>query len=158
MAHQNIPVSMIYRAFNNPYFDNIARYMMDYGIAPIFQKGTKGIKNMMRYLHNGGNVLILMDQHFSSGQDIPFFNHDAKTSPSAAELSLKYNIPMVPVFVRRDGIGKFIITIHPPLVPDSDITDTKNKITNLLIKMNRVLETHIRQYPAEWFWLHRRWK
>ena len=113
--HYNIDVAMIYRGFNNPYVDYIARYYMDYGFAPVFQKGNIGVRRMMRYVRGGGNILVLTDQHFSSGLNIPFFGRDAKTAPSVAEIALKYKIPLVPIFVRRDGIGRFILSVQKPL-------------------------------------------
>ncbi|MEM6603753.1 MAG: lysophospholipid acyltransferase family protein [Pseudomonadota bacterium] len=156
--HSGTDCAMIYRAFNNPLFDMLARYNMDYGFAPVFQKGSKGVKNMMRYLKNNGNILILTDQYFSKGLDIPFFGRNAKTAPSAAEISLKYNLPLVPVFVRRDGLGKFIISIHNPLEINKANTTKDQQVTLLLEKMNKTLEKHIQSYPEQWFWLHRRWK
>lgn len=158
-AHQQgLDVAMIYRAFNNPYFDSLARYLMDYGFAPVFQKGTAGVKKMMRYLRNNGNILILTDQRLSGGADIPFFGKNAKTAPSVAEISLKYDIPLIPIFVKRDGVGKFVISIQKQLRCDQEYLDKSQKVNALLEMMNQTLEKHIREYPNEWFWLHRRWK
>lgn len=155
---QGVNVAMIYRAFNNPYFDSFARYLMDYGFAPVFQKGTAGVKKMMRHLRSNGNILILTDQRLSGGADVPFFGKNAKTAPSVAEISLKYNIPLIPIFVKRDGIGKFIISIEKPLICTQDSLDKSQKVNIILEKMNQSLEKHIRCYPNDWFWLHRRWK
>ena len=112
---------------------------------------------MMRHIRGGGNILILTDQRFSGGPDIPFFGKNAKTAPSVAEISLKYNIPLIPIFVRRNGIGKFIITIQPPLLC-AETGDKEERLNSLLELMNQILEKHIRAFPNEWFWLHRRWK
>jgi|GEM_PF-5818130 len=153
MASHNIPTAIIYRAFNNAYFDSYARDLMDHGFAPIFQKNPAGIKNMLKYMRsNQGNMLILMDQYLKNGLSIPFFNQPAKTAPSAAELAKKYTMPLVPIFVTRSEIGHYHVIIHPPLE-----TETQS-VSQILTDVNKKIEAHIRQYPSEWFWLHRRWK
>lgn len=148
-------IGMIYRAFNNHFFDSYARHLMTYDEVPIFQKGSKGIKKMMGYIMKGGSVLILVDQYLGGGVKTKFMGVETNTAPSAVDIALKYNMPLVPVFVRRNGIGKFIISVKNPLTTSQEGAEKKMDMIN---KMNSVLEEHIHAYPDEWFWHHRRWK
>lgn len=158
-AHQQgIDIAIIYRAFNNPMFDAYARRFMDHGFASIFQKNPLGVRKMIEHVRNNGHVLILNDQRLSKGVSVPFFNHNALTAPSAAELAMKYDLPLIPVFVTRKGWGDYKIIIYPEIKIVSKITDRKTKIHAALSEMNKIFETHIQQYPHEWFWLHQRWK
>jgi KDO2-lipid IV(A) lauroyltransferase len=36
--------------------------------------------------------------------------------------------------------------------------EKKKIVYDVTQKLNDLLETHIRKYPEEWFWLHNRWK
>lgn len=160
-SHHGGSVGLIYRAFNNPYFDALARFLMDYSPAPIFQKGTKGVKQMMRYLKTPqSKLLILTDQHLTGGESTTFFGSPVKTSPSVSELSLKYHMPLVPIFMVRSDVGCFELKVENALSLDEDEKnlDVSQQKKILLQKMNDTLERHIRQYPHEWFWLHNRWK
>jgi len=44
------------------------------------------------------------------------------------------------------------------MIDPSGLEDTKENIMALLKAMNQSLEDKIRQYPEQWFWVHKRWK
>jgi KDO2-lipid IV(A) lauroyltransferase len=163
-AHRHtIDSAIIYRAFNNRYFDSYARNLMNHGFAPIFQKNPFGIRKMLKYLRdthsdNGGHILMLNDQRLSKGISVPFFNKNALTAPSAAELALRYDLALIPIFVTRTDIGHYTVIIHPEIDVNNSDTTIDKKINIILTKMNKIIENHIRLYPHEWFWLHRRWR
>ncbi|MFT6073042.1 MAG: KDO2-lipid IV(A) lauroyltransferase [Alphaproteobacteria bacterium] len=153
-AHQHhINSAIIYRPFNNALFDHYARNLMDHGFAPIFQKNPAGIRKMLKHLRGDNqHILMLTDQRLSGGISVPFFNHPALTAPSAAELAMRYKMPLMPIFVTRIDIGHYKIIIHPAIETQNQTLDT------VLTDMNKHIENHIRHYPSQWFWLHRRWK
>lgn len=151
LYHHNIHSGLVYRAFNNPYFDHIARYMMDYGFAPIFHKGSKGVRQMMRYIRQNNNMLILVDQHFSGGAYLPFLGKKAYTVPSIADIAHTYNIALIPIFVSRQQNNSYKVHIHKPLNLDQERH-------HIIQDMNDVISNHIFEYPHEWFWHHNRWK
>lgn len=159
-VHQHgIQSAIIYRAFNNTYFDKYARHLMDHGFAPIFQKNPMGIRKMLKYIREKkGHILMLNDQRLSKGVSVPFFNKNALTAPSAAELALRYDLALMPIFVTRTDIGKYQVIIHPEITVTSDAPSLDKKINIILSRMNNSIENHIRLYPHEWFWLHQRWR
>ena len=159
-AHkQDINSAIIYRAFNNHYFDTYARNLMNHGFSPIFQKNPLGIRKMLKYIRDKqGHILMLNDQRLTKGVAVPFFNKFALTAPSAAELALRYDLALIPIFVTRTAIGEYKIIIHPEIDTTNDAQNTDKKIKMILTRMNKIIENHIRKYPHEWFWLHRRWR
>jgi KDO2-lipid IV(A) lauroyltransferase len=164
IAHKHgINSAIIYRAFNNRYFDSYARNLMNHGFAPIFQKNPLGIKKMLKYLRDpntetGGHILMLNDQRLSKGISVPFFNTNALTAPSAAELALRYDLALIPIFVTRSDMRTYNVIIHPEIDIQKIDAPVDKKINIILTKMNKMIENHIRLYPHEWFWLHRRWR
>ena len=60
--------------------------------------------------------IILHDQRMEHGAPLRFFGHDALTALSAAEMALRYDLLLVPVYgVRQhDGIG-FDLVIEAPI-------------------------------------------
>ena len=98
-----------------------------------------------------------LHQHHHFADDIaPFFGHDAMTASATAELALKYDLPIyMAQVVRRHG-AHFTVTMHPPL----QFTRTGDKHTDVMTIMkaiNQIFEAWVREHPAQWFWVHRRW-
>ena len=94
------------------------------------------------------------------GIKVPFFSRKALTSPSFAKLSLKYNIPLIPIrIIRQKDKNNFNIEVADPLkiTQDKELTMDK-KIYKITREINKTLEKWIKQYPEQWFWVHNRWK
>jgi len=143
-------IGAIYRPFNNRFFDAHYRAVLD-DFGPTFARGSNGTREMVRHLRSGGHISMLADQHFSSGAKLTFFGRPAKTATSAAQLALKYDAMLVPVFgVRQPDGVHFDVVIEPP-VP----AGTPESMSQAV---NDSLEAMIRKYPNQWLWAHRRWK
>lgn len=141
----------LYRAMSNPLFN--AHYVKSITAigAPMFEQGRRGMIEMVRHIKAGGVLGILTDLHASTGARTTFFGKAVKTSTVTAELALKFNAALIPVYSIRqpDGISFEIRLLDK--IPHSDpLTMTQ--------QVNDGLEALVRQYPEQWFWIHRRWK
>jgi Kdo2-lipid IVA lauroyltransferase/acyltransferase len=151
LSAQGHAVAGLYMPFKNPYFTrHYVKTITAIG-APVFERGRRGLAEMVKHLRKGGLVGMLIDQHMSHGEPLTFFGKPAKTALSAAELALKYNCLLVPIYGVRlaDGIS-FDLVIEPP-IPHS----TPQAMTQAL---NDSLEAITRDHLDQWFWIHRRWK
>lgn len=72
-------------------------------------------------------------------------------------LALKYNTPIVPMFIVRcrDYIHHRIIFF--PEIP-MDYKEGKKAILEGVQRQNDAIEKIIRAYPDHWLWFHRKWK
>ncbi|WP_170831313.1 lysophospholipid acyltransferase family protein [Jannaschia faecimaris] len=138
----------IYRPNNNPYYEPIFRSGIDLGGQPIIPKGRAGYRTMIGHLRSGGFMALLPDQHIGDGSAMPFLGQDAKTSLAAAELALRYDIPLVPAFAPDDG--ELRVVFEEPIPP----TDAKT----MMRAFNDRLSSWVTRYPSQWHWLHQRWK
>lgn len=132
--------------FNRRYVAAISRIS-----EPVFPRGRHGMGQMIRFLREGGMLGILIDQHMPRGAPLRFFGRQALTALSAAEMALKYNALVLPVYGRRlpDGLN-FELIIEPP-VPHTD-AETMTQA------LNDSLEARVRADMAQWLWIHRRWR
>ncbi len=141
----------LYRPAANRFFnDHYAQTFTAYG-GPIFAQGSRGTAGFVRHLKAGGILVLLFDQHVTTGEKMDFLGRPARTALSASELALRYDADLIPFYgIRRaDGLS-FDIELEAP-VPHSDpVTMTR--------AMNASLEARIRTHPGQWFWFHRRWK
>ena len=145
------PAGGLYRPASNKFFND--RYIATFGSygGPIFERGHRGTAGFVRHLKEGGVLVLLFDQHTQTGTKMKFLGRPARTATSASELALRYDAQLIPFYATRcaDGLT-FDIELEAP-VPHSDpVTMTK--------AMNDSLEAHIRANPAQWFWIHLRWK
>ena len=107
-------------------------------------------------LKNKGNIAMLVDQKLNEGLAIPFFGSPAMTAPAIAHFALRFNCPIIPTRVERLNGARFRVTLYPPLYMDKEsIPDAS--IEAMLIKINMILESWIKERPAQWLWIHRRW-
>lgn len=144
--------SSVYRAPNNPYVAKwLDRYESTDGGLSALPKTRSGGMQLIRALRGGRSMAIMIDQKYNEGLPVPFFGHDAMTSPSFVELAQKYDLPLIPVqFERLEG-ARFRLTLHAP------ITTKGREPADVMHEANQMLEDWIRQHPEEWLWLHRRW-
>ena len=155
MSAHGFPQHFVYRAPNNPYVEKLfeRRHLID--CIPI-PKGAKGARMALTALSKGGHLGMLVDQKMNDGIVAPFFGHDAMSAPALAQFALKFKCPVVPVRVERLKGAQFRISCYPPLtiIPTGD---KKADILNITSRVNAILESWIREQPAQWLWLHNRW-
>ena len=107
----------------------------------------------MQYVKNGHSIALMIDQRVSEGEKVDFFGKPAFTTTLPAQLSLKYNLPIIPVFIERTKDDNFILNFLEEIKYEKSV----NKI-QLTKKLNEILEKMILNNPNEWIWSHNRWK
>ncbi len=119
----------------------------------------KASRKVLQALSQKRLVGILIDQRAkrSEGVFVDFFGKKAPTTPALAVLAMRTGAPVVPIFMIRDGFYKHRVLVQRPLalIRSGDIKKDVEMNTQL---MNHTLESMIRQYPDQWFWVHRRWE
>jgi len=70
-----------------------------------------------------------------------------------AQLASKYDLKIIPVFIKRLENDKFIMEFQKEIDPKN----FNNKL-DLTKELNNVLEKMIIKNPNQWIWTHNRWK
>jgi len=144
-------VGGLYMPMSNAYFND--RYVAELTRLgePLFERSPRGLAQMVKFLKSGGMVGMVADHYMAHGQPIPFLGKPAWTALSAAEMALKYDALLVPIYGRRlpDGLG-FDLIVDAPIPHGDPLQMTK--------MINASLEPLVRAHPEQWFWIHRRWK
>lgn len=150
--------AVVYRAANNPLIDAFIIQKRAEMITRLqIPKGRFSGVALLDMLRAGKSVGLVMDQHYTGGVLAPFLGRDACTAPAAARLSLRFNVPIVPVSVERLPRARFRVTIRPPIALSSSDDDAQD-IRMLTIAANQSFERDILERPSQWLWLHRRWR
>ena len=104
-------------------------------------------------------VGILFDQRGKRSRGVwaDFFGRKVPTTSGLAVMAIKSGAPVLPVFMIRNGFKKHRLIVKEPLelIHTGDLRKDVEANTQLF---NDILESIIRQYPDQWFWVHRRWE
>jgi KDO2-lipid IV(A) lauroyltransferase len=153
-----IKLAAIYRPLNNFLLNPLMEYLRMKYICPTqIPKGRMGMREIIKRVKDGYSVALMVDQRVSEGPRTPFFNKPAHTTTIPAQLALKYNCKLVPIFLERKKGINFEMTICEPYAiqkTGNDDEDTKN----ITLKINQIIEKMIIKNPTQWIWSHNRWK
>ncbi len=151
MVQQGFDMGVFYRPMRNRYFNVHYTRAMGALSQPMFEQGRRGMVQMTKHLRAGGVLAILNDLNAQGGVPLDFFGQPALTSLVTAELALKFDAPLVPVWgIRRSNGLDFDIHVEAPIPPGEPVEMTR--------AFNARLEAQVRQNMDQWFWIHRRWK
>lgn len=158
VAQAGVDGAEVYRAPNNVAVDEWItdarrRHIMEKQVP----KGPSGARQLVKYLRSGISLCMLADQKMNDGIETTFFGLPAMSPAAPATMSLRYDIPIVPVTFERLHGTKFSIRFWPPLEHEKT-GDMRADIAAVTDKVNAFLEDWIRQRPGMWLWLHNRWK
>jgi lipopolysaccharide heptosyltransferase II len=145
-------VGTIFQALSNPHIDaEVRRDRARLGLE-LFERKAGFIK-AGQFMREGGAVGILMDQHAGdAGLWCPFFGRLASTTTLPATLALRTGAWLIPAAVHTAGVARWHCIIQPPVPTNGEDADA------ITARLNPVLEAQIRHQPADWFWVHNRWK
>ncbi len=146
-----------YRALRQSALTKLLQQMRTRSGCLFFERRTQGaeLKAVMRQT----NIVLglLADQHAGqSGLCIPFFGRDCSTTPAPAIFALKYNCPLFTAFCYRIALAKWRIEIGDQIPVREN--GKPRALEAIMLDVNRAFEAAIRRDPANWFWVHNRWK
>lgn len=150
LMHAGITTGALYRVSANPIFEKHFIKTLTAGGEPIVPTGIAGMRMLIKHLRKGGTMSVLLDQRVAEGPVLSFMGKPAHTSTSIAELALKYNAALMPLYTTlRDDNQNIDIEIEDEIPHSDPITMTQ--------AINDSLSTRVWKNPEQWYWLHRRW-
>lgn len=146
-----------YRALPHPGLNRVMEELRAGSGCLCFERRT-GLKDLMRALARKGVILgLLSDQHGGrNGVWGPFFGIECSTNPAAAVFALRYDSPLNPAIIFRTGLARWRLEVGDEIPTRAN--GQPRSVEDITADMNRAFETAIRRDPANWFWVHRRWK
>ena len=156
LLNEGFILHSIYRQANNRMIDGYIQKNRQRENAYFYKKGSDSAKNMIKVLKNRGDLALLVDQRDSSGPLINFFNKKAYASEGFANLALKYQTMICPVYSIRNKDGSFQLIFEKPL----EFNEYQNLTSKDLVQKVYLeyFESWINKNPEQWLWSHERWK
>lgn len=153
-----IQFSTIYQPLKNPYLNRmIAHWRKRSGVELINRH--HGFVDVIRRLRRGEAVGMLVDQHAGDhGMWLPFFGRLASTTTLPAILARRTGATIIPIFCLSNFKGQGTPSTRWRFEFGPPIHSTKRSDGEIMMDIHRRLEEVIRRDPANWFWVHHRWK
>ncbi len=146
-----VPVA---RPLDNPLLDRwVAGIRSAAGNRPVPKMGA--LRGLARTLREGRCVGMLVDQNGGRhGRLAAFFGRPCSTQGAGVALARRFHVPFSLAAIQRRRPGVHRLLLGPAVfVRDDDAAEGE-----AVQEMNRQLEALVRARPAEWMWLHRRWR
>lgn len=116
-----------------------------------------GVRGLIRHLRNGVPVYYLpdMDWGLAGAAFVPFFGVPAATLLTTAQIARNFDAAVVPIMSRLDArTGRYHVEVMPPL---EDFPGEAG-LEAATARINRLIEDWVRPDPAQYYWVHRRYK
>ena len=147
------PVLPLYRPNENPVVDQIITKNRESGVERTIPRHDGRL--MMKTLRANKGVWFAPDQNYGLKNSVfaDFFGVPAATNTSTSRFAAMAGASVVPFLVEQCATGGYRMTIEPPLDDfpgDAPQADAQ--------RLNDILEGWVRRVPAQYNWLHRRFK
>lgn len=131
----------------------VAKGRERFGNVHLFRR-EDGVKPIVAALRQHELLYLLPDMNFGANESIfvPFYGEQAATVPSLSRFAKLGRARVVPVITRMTATG-YEVVVHPAwndFPTDDAEADTAT--------MNKRLEVFINTMPAQYFWVHKRFK
>jgi lauroyl/myristoyl acyltransferase len=146
-----------YRALKQAGFDRLLLELRQRSGCLCFERRTQA-RELIHALSQKGIVLgLLSDQHAGAkGVWAPFFGRECSTTPAAAVFALRYDSPLNTAIIYRVGLARWTVEIGDEIPTHEN--GVPREIDAIMRDVNAAFEAAIRRDPANWFWVHKRWK
>ena len=149
----HVPLAGMYRVMDSPVFERIIlRARLRYAAAMFTKDDLLGT---VRHLRRGGVLWYAPDQDMRGKDSVfaPFFGVPAATITATHHLARLSGAVVLPFAHRREHDGSYRIDIRPALddFPSADIVADTTRV-------NLAIEHMVRAVPAQYLWVHKRFK
>ena len=156
------PLSLISKRFSSEFADEFWFSLRTQSKTEFIDAhGKNNAFEILKALRLKRGVVFVLDQFMGKpyGIETEFFGKKTGTAYGLALFAQKTKAPVVPVYTYWDENNKLHIGIDPAVKIDDVQTDDKLEAQRIITnRFNAALESIIKRWPAQWMWVHRRWK
>ena len=147
-----------YRALRQPGLNRVFQDLRGRSGTLFFERRSES--EALRQAMSRGRILLalLSDQHAGDkGAWLPFLGVPCSCSTAPALMALRYRSVLASAICYRVGLARWRIEVGAPIpthLPDG----TPRDVVDITRDATARLEEAVLRDPANWFWVHRRWK
>jgi KDO2-lipid IV(A) lauroyltransferase len=146
-----------YRALRQPGLNRVLLSLRERSGSLFFERRLDGAA--LRAAINRKNIILglFSDQHAGdNGMRLPFFGLECSTTKAPAVFALRYELPLHTAFCFWERPGHWRIEVGDE-IPTRENGQPRS-VAAIMLDVNQAFEQAVRRDPANWFWVHNRWK
>jgi KDO2-lipid IV(A) lauroyltransferase len=151
-----VPIDAVYKPQKVKGIDDFLRARRSrFGGNPISHRSF--LFEVMKRRNDARAYALVADQtpkHDEEKHWTRFLNQDTAFFVGADKIAKILKAPVLYVAMRRDGPGRYVVELSLLAQPPYD----RESGPEIVERYARKLEEEIRRSPADWLWLHRKWK
>jgi len=155
--HPAYKCATTYRGVRQPALNRLMQSMRERSGCFFFERRFDAAA-LKSFMNQPATLLgLLADQHAgTNGLRLPFMGHVCSTSAAPAVFALRYDCLLYPAICYRVGLAQWRLELGDQ-IPTHD-NDGPRRTEAIMMDVNRAFEVAVRKDPANWFWVHNRWK
>ncbi len=146
-----------YRGLRQASLNRLLQSLRERSGCRFFERRFEG--HALRTFMNQNRVMLglLADQHAGdAGLRLPFLGHECSTSAAPAIFALRYDCALYTGVCYRVGLARWRIEAGKEIPLYAN--DAPRSPAAIMADVNGAFEAAVRRDPANWFWVHKRWK
>jgi lauroyl/myristoyl acyltransferase len=144
-----------YRGLRQPSLNRLLQSMRERSGCVFFERRFEA-SALKAFMNQPGIMLGLLSDQSSGALRVPFLGHDCSTSAAPAIFALRYHCALITGICYRVGLARWRIEAGAE-IPTHENGRPRSP-ADMMRDVNRAFEAAVRRDPANWFWVHRRWK
>jgi len=144
-----------YRGLRQRSLDRLLQSLRERSGCLFFERRFDG-PALKAFMNQPGVILGLLADQSAGALRVPFLGHDCSTTPSPAIFALRYHCALITGVCYRVGLARWRIEAGPD-IPTHENGQARSTAA-IMRDVNQAFEAAVRRDPANWFWVHKRWK
>ena len=152
-----VQAATTYRAVRPARLNDLLLQLRRRSKALYFERRTEAAALKAAMSQPGILLGLLVDQHAGkSGVWVPFFGVECSTNIAPAVFALRYHYKLFTGFCFRTGLAQWRLEAGDEIATHEN--GQPRPVAAITSDINRSFEAAVRRDPANWFWVHNRWK
>ena len=144
-----------YRGLRQPSLNRLLQSLRERSGCLFFERRFDAAA-LKAFMSQPGVMLGLLADQSGGTVRLPFLGHDCSTSAAPAIFALRYHCALITGICYRVGLARWRIEAGEE-IPTHE--NGQPRSTDAIMRdVNRAFEAAVRRDPANWFWVHKRWK
>jgi KDO2-lipid IV(A) lauroyltransferase len=158
LATMGFPTTSVARPLDNPYVSDYVFGVRERNGQRIIAKKSATVE-VTDLLEDKQAVAFVADQNAGrKGIFVDFFGRKASAYKSIGLLAIRYEVPVVIGYARRLGDHFRFECACQDIIYPADWKDQEDPLRYITQRYTKAIEDFVRNDPAQYLWVHRRWK